>query len=298
MAFRSLKRCYQTNTWDQELVSSANRHAFLVKNNPPVTEDRNAVTWVDKGLVFACRGDLSDAIQALNEATDLDPTHSTAWSLKSYCLYKQGRYQESLQSIEKFLELAPNEPYELYNKGVLLQELGQTEDAAQAFQSARQYGCGYDDLQYHWNLNCQDFQKDLETRLGMDATTAGPEQQDQTVGTMIPLEPQVGCHRDPITYQVICYDDASLFSNKSNAQTTSSNNALSIGDRVRTTSDKKLNVRTDPGTSSPSIGTMVKGSMGIIIDGPVFTDNLSWWKIQYDTGITGWSSGKWLELAP
>jgi len=69
------------------------------------------------------------------------------------------------------------------------------------------------------------------------------------------------------------------------------------GDRVRTTSDKKLNVRSGAGTSSSSIGTMVKGSMGTVMDGPVFADNLYWWKVEYDAGITGWSSGKWLELA-
>jgi uncharacterized protein YraI len=79
---------------------------------------------------------------------------------------------------------------------------------------------------------------------------------------------------------------------------TNTGNTFNKGDRVRTTSDKKLNVRSGPGTSSQSIGTMVKGSMGTIIDGPVFAGNLYWWKIEYDAGITGWSSGKWLELAP
>ena len=208
--FEASKDGYQTRTWDLNIVDNTIRYQFLLKGQPPVTQD--AVTWVDKGLVFACRGEWSDAIQALDKATNLDPSHSTAWSLKSYCLYMQGRYQEALQSLERFLELVPNEPYELYNKGVVLQELGRTEEAAEAFQSAKQYGCGYDDQQYHWNLNCQDFQKDLETRLGMDETTVGPEQQDQSAGTIIPLKPNVGCHKNPITGQVICNDNASVFS--------------------------------------------------------------------------------------
>ena len=91
--------------------------------------------------------------------------------------------------------------------------------------------------------------------------------------------------------------DAFLIKQK---QETESNTgtAFNKGDQVRTTSDKKLNVRSGPGTSSQSIGTMVKGSMGTVMDGPIFVDNLNWWKIEYDAGITGWSSGKWLEFAP
>jgi len=110
---------------------------------------------------------------------------------------------------------------------------------------------------------------------------------------------QVGCHEDPLTGQVICSDDASVFSEVSSSGTEQiTGTTFNKGDRVRTTSDDRLNVRNGPGTNFPSIGTMVKGSTGIIIDGPVFSGNLYWWKVEYDSGITGWSSGKWLELAP
>lgn len=77
---------------------------------------------------------------------------------------------------------------------------------------------------------------------------------------------------------------------------TNTGSVFNKGDRIRTTKDKKLNVRSDPGIDSPSIDTMVKGSTGTIIDGPVFRDNLNWWKVEYDSGTIGWSSGKWLEL--
>ena len=93
--------------------------------------------------------------------------------------------------------------------------------------------------------------------------------------------------------------DLIVFSNTEEQEQKTEQNTGTVfnkGDRVRTTSDNKLNVRRDPGTSSPSIGTMVKGSMGTIVNGPVFADNLNWWKLEYDSGITGWSSGKWLEL--
>jgi|WetSurMetagenome_2_1015567.scaffolds.fasta_scaffold04974_8 uncharacterized protein YgiM (DUF1202 family) len=73
---------------------------------------------------------------------------------------------------------------------------------------------------------------------------------------------------------------------------------FNIGDKVRTTHSNKLNVRTKPGLNSPIIDSMAKGSKGTVIDGPRSADNLKWWKISYDAGITGWSSGKWLELAP
>jgi uncharacterized protein YgiM (DUF1202 family) len=66
------------------------------------------------------------------------------------------------------------------------------------------------------------------------------------------------------------------------------------GNKVETTNS--LNVRDAPGISSSTvIGTKVAGSAGTILEGPIYADDFTWWKIQYDDGTTGWSQDKRLE---
>lgn len=77
------------------------------------------------------------------------------------------------------------------------------------------------------------------------------------------------------------------------AQEACAEGAFSDGDRVRTMGI--LHVRDAPGTSSSEIGSMIKGSVGTVIDGPVFTEEYNWWNISYDAGTTGWSAENWLQ---
>jgi hypothetical protein len=66
-----------------------------------------------------------------------------------------------------------------------------------------------------------------------------------------------------------------------------------IGEKVRVTTG--LNVRFKPGTSGSMITTMAAGSTGTILEGPVFTEGYTWWKIIYNDGTIGWSADNWLE---
>ncbi|OHA13460.1 MAG: hypothetical protein A3G49_05920 [Candidatus Sungbacteria bacterium RIFCSPLOWO2_12_FULL_41_11] len=71
---------------------------------------------------------------------------------------------------------------------------------------------------------------------------------------------------------------------------------FSFGDRVETTAD--LNVRQTPSTSGTNLGTEPVGSTGVVIDGtPVYANGYWWWKVQYDSGRTGWSVENFLELS-
>ena len=71
---------------------------------------------------------------------------------------------------------------------------------------------------------------------------------------------------------------------------------FNVGDSVRSTGD--LNVRGGPGLGYSVIGTMLKGTKGQVLSGPVYADSYAWWNINYDVGVTGWSAGNWLELTP
>lgn len=72
--------------------------------------------------------------------------------------------------------------------------------------------------------------------------------------------------------------------------------ALKIDERVWTTD--VLLVREAPGTISSQTDSMIKGTVGTVIEGPIYEEGYNWWKIKYDTGTVGWSAENWLQKAP
>src|SRR3989344_2928098 len=67
---------------------------------------------------------------------------------------------------------------------------------------------------------------------------------------------------------------------------------FSPGDRVKTTA--RLNVRATPSGSGTLIGTVPLGSLGTIVGGPTKTANYTFWQIDWDRGISGWSVERYL----
>lgn len=62
-----------------------------------------------------------------------------------------------------------------------------------------------------------------------------------------------------------------------------------IGDRVETTTS--TNVRNSGSLSGALLGAQALGSLGTIIAGPVVSDNITWWQVNFDNGVDGWSGG-------
>lgn len=71
-----------------------------------------------------------------------------------------------------------------------------------------------------------------------------------------------------------------------------SSSILALNDTINTSS--KLNVRSNPSTSSGVLGTVELGATGVVVSGPVSSGTYDWWKIQYSSGLSGWSAGDWL----
>jgi len=65
-----------------------------------------------------------------------------------------------------------------------------------------------------------------------------------------------------------------------------------LGERVRVM--ENLNVRQGPSTAQPEVedpdypGYMPTGSLGNVVEGPVVADGYTWWKVEFDRGVTGW----------
>ncbi len=61
----------------------------------------------------------SEAIEALDKAISLDPTRQDVWGMIAGGLAKMGRFDDALSAINKGLELAPNDPYNFYNRACI-----------------------------------------------------------------------------------------------------------------------------------------------------------------------------------
>jgi len=83
-------------------------------------------------------GQLSDAEQLFERATQLDPQYPEAWNRLATVHYLMGKYQASLNDIDCTLELEPRHFGAIYGRGLVLQELGQFEEAAAWFREGQQ----------------------------------------------------------------------------------------------------------------------------------------------------------------
>lgn len=63
---------------------------------------------------------------------------------------------------------------------------------------------------------------------------------------------------------------------------------------VSTGSSVGLNVRSSPSSYAKILGTETNGNMGTVVGGPAAADNYTWWQINYDDGLSGWSVEDWL----
>ncbi|MGQ9681171.1 MAG: SH3 domain-containing protein [Anaerolineae bacterium] len=75
--------------------------------------------------------------------------------------------------------------------------------------------------------------------------------------------------------------------------------AIQIGSRVVVvgTGERQLRVRQQPGLDTVTIKVVPDGTILVVVDGPVEASELTWWKIDTQSGTTGWVAGKYLKLA-
>jgi hypothetical protein len=64
------------------------------------------------------------------------------------------------------------------------------------------------------------------------------------------------------------------------------------GDRVKTTAN--LNARVTPSIKGDIVGEEPKGSLGTIVGGPTNAGGYTWWQINYDNNVSGWSADTYL----
>jgi len=79
----------------------------------------DALNYIMKGQVLHAMARYNDAIQAFDRATLLDPSRWDVWGMKAGSLAKNGKFDEAISSINKGMELAPNQPVNIYNRACI-----------------------------------------------------------------------------------------------------------------------------------------------------------------------------------
>jgi len=110
--------------------------ALQAYDNALQLDPRLADAWYDKGVVLNKQGKYDQAIAAYDEAIELNPEFAYAWCNKGDSLQKEGNYEDAIKAYDKAIELDPSDAYPLNNKGVVLSKQGKYEDAIEAFDQA------------------------------------------------------------------------------------------------------------------------------------------------------------------
>jgi len=95
------------------------------------------------------------------------------------------------------------------------------------------------------------------------------------------------------SYTVKAYDAAGNVSGNSNAATVTVQNPtttgiFSVGERI-VVSDGPVNVRSTANTTGTILGSQATNAAGTVAGGPTSQGGYTWWNINFDTGVDGWS---------
>lgn len=96
----------------------------------------DAMAWFRKGYDLSERGNYEAAIQAYEEAINLDPELAMAWNNKGAALANQGKYDEAIRDYDEAIRLDPEFTLAWNNKGAALANKGKYDEAIRVYAEA------------------------------------------------------------------------------------------------------------------------------------------------------------------
>jgi ABC-type phosphate transport system substrate-binding protein/tetratricopeptide (TPR) repeat protein len=99
-----------------------------------------------RGATLANLGRADDALKSLNRALEMDPNDAAAWIGKGNVFIPMGQLDEALFCFDKAIELNPHLAAAWQGKGKALQQMGRDAEARQCFQQATDLGGQNDDI--------------------------------------------------------------------------------------------------------------------------------------------------------
>jgi len=96
----------------------------------------DAFSWCNKGFILDYQRKYDEAIDAYDEAIELDPNYAKAWNSKGITLSKQNKLNEGIKCFDEATRLDPNYADAWKNKGIVLYGQGKYDEAVKAFDEA------------------------------------------------------------------------------------------------------------------------------------------------------------------
>ena len=99
----------------------------------PVFGQTAAEELSNTGAALVMQGKYDEALEALDNAIQLDPQDADAWFNKGRALGIHGKYDEAIQAFDRAIEINPQLVQVWYNKGNVLMNLRDYDGAIQAY---------------------------------------------------------------------------------------------------------------------------------------------------------------------
>nr|WP_319539114.1 tetratricopeptide repeat protein [uncultured Methanospirillum sp.] len=96
----------------------------------------DAEAWYNKGYALFERGEISEAIKALNVALGINPGDTKSWILVGNASMEMEDYETALKAYDEVLKKVQADADIWVSKGNALFNLGRTQEALSAFQQA------------------------------------------------------------------------------------------------------------------------------------------------------------------
>jgi tetratricopeptide (TPR) repeat protein len=98
---------------------------------------KTAGSWYNKGVdLYYKQGKFQEALQSFDRVLEIEPEHAGAWNGRGICLKELGRYEEAIQCFNKVIALNPTDEEVYYNRGEALEKLGKTNGDMKLFEEA------------------------------------------------------------------------------------------------------------------------------------------------------------------
>ena len=100
---------------------------------PPTVKQILAQDLYEEGIKQFKQGQLEEAIESFNKATEIDTTMTDAYEKMALIYSRLGRVNEAINAFKKVVELNPNDAEEYLNLGTLYAKKRMADDAIRAF---------------------------------------------------------------------------------------------------------------------------------------------------------------------
>jgi tetratricopeptide (TPR) repeat protein len=123
-----------------------------------------ALNYIGKGQTLYSMEKYEESFKAFDMATSMDPKRPDVWGMKAGALAKMGKFDDAIVSANKGLELAPDNPTDIYNRACIYSLKGDKANALADLKKAismnpsfREYATKDEDFKSLWDD--EDFKK-------------------------------------------------------------------------------------------------------------------------------------------